>query len=115
MLKEIILFVFSVFLVYGIYALLILISKKRLEAYKTSAEMKLLESKYHVDIKNMEFYSLARMVLMVNTLDICISAAVASLVAHWLLKFVVGFIVLVIMIVISYTLLSKYLKKRGKL
>ena len=45
MLKEIILFVFSVFLVYGIYALLILKSKKRLEAYKTSAEMKLLESK----------------------------------------------------------------------
>ena len=44
--EDIILFVFTFVLVYGVYALMILNSKKRLEAYKSSVEMRLLENKY---------------------------------------------------------------------
>ena len=73
--EDIILFVFTFALVYGVYALMILNSNKRLEAYKNSVEIRLLENKYKVNVKKFEFKKLARTVLIVNTLDICITAA----------------------------------------
>ena len=114
--EDIILFVFTFALVYGVYALMILNSKKRLEAYKNSVEIRLLENKYKVNVKKFEFKKLARTVLVVNTLDICITAALACLFPNWILQFVAGFFILLLMILISYSLLGHYLKKQeGKM
>lgn len=115
-LEDIILFVFTFVLVYGVYALMILNSKKRLEAYKSSVEIRLLENKYKVNIKKFEFKKLARTVLVVNTLDICITAALACLFSNWILQIVAGFFILLFMILISYSILGHYLKRQeGKM
>lgn len=116
MLEDIILFVFTFFIVYGVYALMILNSKKRLEAYKSSVEMNYLKGRHHIKIEHYPFKKLARTVLIVNTLDICLTAAIASLVPNFILKFIVGFIVLFVMIFVSYEVLGHFLKKReGKM
>ena len=114
--EDIILFVFTFVLVYGVYALMILNSKKRLEAYKSSVEMRLLENKYKVNIKKFHFKTLARTVLVANTLDICITAALACLFSNWILQIVAGFFILLFMILISYSILGHYLKRQeGKM
>ena len=110
--EEILLFVITFALVYGVYALMILKSKKRLESYKKSTEIRYLENKYQIDISKFPFKKLARTVLIVNTLDICITAAIACLFSSWILKFVIGFLVLLLTILISYSFLGHYLKKK---
>lgn len=112
--EEILLFVITFALVYGVYALMILKSKKRLESYKKSTEICYLENKYQIDISKFSFKKLARTVLIVNTLDICITAAFACLFSSWILKFVIGFLVLLLTILISYSFLGHYLKKKER-
>ncbi|MBS7020640.1 MAG: hypothetical protein KH135_02040 [Firmicutes bacterium] len=111
MLEEIILFTFTFLLIYGIYAMMILKSEKRLEKYKTSVEIKDLEGKYHIQTNRFEFRKLARMVLITNTFDICVTAALACLIPNFILMFLVGVLILLVVIFISYHLLGTYLKK----
>lgn len=114
MLEEIILFTFTFLLIYGIYAFMILNSKKRLEKYKTSVEVKYLETKYQIQTNRFEFKKLARTILFVNTFDICFTAALSCLIPNFILMFVVGIFILFIVIFISYHLLGTYLKKQER-
>lgn len=110
--EEVIIFILFFLLVYGMYYLFVISRKKKLKQYYQSTEVRYLEMRYHIDLKDVPIQKLARTLAFANAVIISLTAWIASLLPNLILQLVVGFILLILFILIGYHFVGTYYQKK---
>ena len=112
--KNIILFILSYILVLFIYEVFIVkkaIKDKDDKNKKKPIEVRLLEKKYKIDLKKVNYNKLLHIIALVSSLDIAIVASVIALLNNLILQIVVGLVLGIVLIFVSYDFIGKKMKK----
>ena len=111
--RELILFIISFIVVFLLYEIFVVRKAKSKKKPKEPIEVTYLVNKYKLDLKNVNYKKLLRIISIVSSFDIAVVVAVILLFDNFLLEVVVGFITMLIMIVVSYHLVYLVYKKKG--
>ena len=111
--RELILFIISFIVVFLLYEIFVVRKAKSKKKPKEPIEVTYLVNKYKLDLKNVNYKKLLRIISIVSSFDIAVVVAVILLFDNFLLEVVVGLITMLIMIVVSYHLVYLVYKKKG--
>jgi len=113
--KYLILFLFSFFIIYLMYFLIVVRRDKGIEAFKTGKQVLFFKNAYNLDLNKLNYKKFANSLALVNAFIIAFTVTIIDLIDGYTMKLLVGFIILVPLILICYYVLGKiYKKKEGK-
>jgi hypothetical protein len=110
--EEIIIYFIILLLSYASYHVLILNSDKKREKYKKSSEVLYLVKKYKIDLKEVNFKKMSRMIALANSFILANIVFVASFFQLWVIKILISFILIIPTILIVYNFLGNYYTKK---
>ena len=111
---ELLLFLISYLLVYGIYYFFVIRRPEKLKKFQNSMEFNYLKRVGHVDLKKLDHVWLSKKVAASNAFIISIVAFFASVIPNSILALLISFLLLIPTILITYYILGKYLNDKVK-
>lgn len=111
-------YVFSLILfivIYLFYLIFVIARPKKREKFKKNSYIKLLEQKYNLDLKNVNYKSLLHAIALSNSFIMTSSFYVFSLIeryVNWFLGFGAAIIVLIILELVMYKLIGTLYGKK---
>lgn len=109
----VILFIVTFLVVYLLYLFTVILSKKKLNKFKTSNQVMFFIKKYQIKVDENNVKFLAHSIAIANALIISIAIIAVELVSNFILKVLVAFIIIIPLILILYHLIGKIMLKRG--
>ncbi len=100
--------------IYLIYLVFVLLRKKQLENFKKSSYVILLEKRYNIDLKKINFKVLAHMVCIGNSFILATTVFVMSQFENTILMLLIGIVTMIILTVGIYHLIGSFYGKREK-
>lgn len=112
MLEELFLFLLCFFLVFTIYELFIVRKSKKKKA-KYPIEVKYLVTKYHLDMKKVDYPQLLQIVALVSSFDISLIVSVVLILDSYLWQLLAAVVLVLPVILVSYHFVGMFYRKRG--
>lgn len=111
--QEVVLFLMTYILIFFIYQIFIVRKAKRKNSKKRPMEVNYLLSKYHLDLKKIDYKRLLLIVSLVSSLDISIIVTLVLIFDSYFVKFLVALLLVIPIIIVSYHFIGKYYQKKG--
>ena len=125
--KEVILFFMCFVFVFLIYQIFIVSKAKKKFLKKNKGkkikgkvqkrddpmEIRYLVTKYHLDLKKVNYYQLLQVVALVSSFDISLIVSIIMIVDGYLLQLLIAMIIVIPIIMISYYFVFLFYKKKG--
>lgn len=111
--QEVLLFLMTFLLVFLIYQIFIVKKAKRKNSKKRPMEVEYLISKYHIDMKKVNYKKLLLTISLISSFDISIIVTLVLFFENYFLKLLIALLLVVPVIMISYHFVGKYYKKKG--
>ena len=103
-----------VFIIYEIFVVSVTKRRRKKGNYKKEPlEITYLKTKYHLNMKKVNYNQLLQIVAIVSSFDIALAVSIINRLDGILLELVGGFFILIIIILISYHLVYLFYKKKG--
>lgn len=101
-------------LIYLFYLVFIIIRPKKREKFKNNAYVKVLVTRYNVDINSINFKSLIHVIALTNAFIVSSAFFVMELFSNMYIGFFVAIIVLIILEILMYKLIGFLYGKKEK-
>jgi hypothetical protein len=112
--EDLVLFFLSFLFVFLLYEIFIVSPrKKNRNKKKEIIEIRYLEARYSLDMKNIPYAQLLQICAIVSSIDIAVIVTVISKIDQYWLMMLVGFIMILFLILISYYFVYLFYKKKG--
>lgn len=112
MLEELVLFLLCFFLVLLVYEIFI-VRKSKKKKDKKPIEVKYLITRYHLNMKKVDYLQLLQIVALVSSFDISFIVSVAMILDSYLWQIIVALVLVLPVILVSYHLVGVIYKKKG--
>lgn len=89
--------------------------KKKTDEAKLPVEIQYLVMKYRLDLGKINYFKLLQVIGVVTSFDLAIVVTVVSFIESTGLQLFVGFFALFPVLILSYHLIGKYYRKKGKI
>jgi len=113
MLQEVVLFMMTFLFVFLIYQLFIVRKAKRRNSSKKPMEVKYLEMRYHIDLKQINYKRLLLVISVVSAFDIALLVSIVMMIHNYFLEILVALLLVIPLILFSYHLVGVYYVKKG--
>ena len=113
--EEVVLFLMTFILLFLIYQVLFILpnKKKSSKDKKELIEIRYLELRYGLDLKEVSYPQLLQICAIVSCFDISIVVTLVSFIDNFWLKILIGLLSIFIIILISYHIVYLFYKKKG--
>ena len=112
MLDELVLFLLCFFLVLIVYELFI-VKKAKKKKNKTPIEVKYLVTRYHLNMKKVDYAQLLQIVAVVSSFDISFIVSVVMILDSYLWQILAVLILVLPVILVSYHFVGIFYRKKG--
>lgn len=115
--EELILFLMCFVFMFIIYEIFIVAKAKKnvrnKKNNKEPIEIKYLVSKYHLDLKKVNYNQLLQIIALVSSLDISIIVTISLFFEGYLIQLLVALVLAIVVILVSYHFVGYFYKKKG--
>lgn len=111
--KFFVIFIVAFIIIFLAYLLTVILNKKKLEKFKNSNQALFFVRRYKIKVNEDNVKVLAYLVAIANAFIIAFTLTIVELVENIILKILVAFLIIMPLILILYSLIGKYMKKRG--
>ncbi len=112
MLEDFILFLLCFFLILLVYEVFI-VRKAKKEKTKKPIEVKYLITRYHLDMKKVDYLQLLQIVALVSSFDISFIVSISVILDSYLWQIIAALVLVLPVILVSYHLVGVVYKKKG--
>ena len=95
------------------YSLFVIRKNKKYDPNKATQEVKLLVTKYKVDMNKINYQAFLKAVALVNALDVALVIYWVTFIDKLNIECLVAIVLIIPVILISYAIFGNYLKKKG--
>ena len=111
--KTIIDFLIYYVLIYVLYLLFVVFTKKE-DKYKNSSQVQYFVKRYHLDFNKISYKKFIQILALTNSFIMAFTLTIVSFIPHIMLKLLVAFVLLMILILLCYKLIGVYIERRNK-
>ena len=111
--QEFVLFMMTFTVVFLIYQIFIMAKAKRRNSTKKPMEVRYLETRYHINIKNINYKNLLLVISLVSSFDIALLVSIVMLISNYFLSILAALILVIPLILGSYHFIGIYYEKKG--
>lgn len=112
MLEEFILFLLCFFLVFLVYEIFI-VRKAKKKKDKKPIEVKYLITRYHLNMRKVDYPQLLQVVALVSSFDISFIVSISVMLDSYLWQIIAALVLVLPVILVSYHLVGVIYKKKG--
>jgi hypothetical protein len=112
--EMVITFVAFFVLAYVLYYFLLIRRSKKYNPEKVPQEISFLTNRYRLDFNKINYRKLLKLLALVNSLIMAITAVIIGFVDNFLIQILLAFLILFPLIYIVYTIIGKYYQKIGE-
>lgn len=113
MLENLVFSIIAFIVVFILYYGTVISRKKKINKYRNSTEIRMLEKKYKVNVDKLNLKKLSINLALINSFIIALTLFIIGFINNIILKMLAGFIILIVLILASYSLVGNYYKKKG--
>ncbi len=111
--QEIVLFVMTFTVVFLIYQIFIVRKAKRRNSTKKPMEVRYLETRYKLDLNQIDYKKLLLAISLLSSFDISLLVSLVMLVDNYFLAILVALVLVIPIILVTYHILGVYYVKKG--
>ena len=111
--KNVLVSIFGFLLIQLYYRIFVIRKNKKYDPNKASSEVRLIVSRYNIDMNKVNYPSFLRTVALINSLDIALLLFWVTFIDKLNLECLMAFVLIIPTILISYAIFGNYLVKKG--